>query len=62
MAEYITVKVDEKVYKLFSKLVSEEGIDINQAIMELMLEAIARDYIIKERREAMKKVLEASIT
>ena len=64
MTDYslVSIKVDKKMKELFSKLAREEGVDISQAIRELMAEALARGYIIKERREAMKKALEASTT
>ena len=54
----ITVKVDKKLKELFSELARSEGVDISQAVRELMTEALARGYIVKERKEAMKKVME----
>ena len=52
----LTVKVDKRLKELFSELVRSEGVDVSQAIRELMAEAIARGYIMKERKEARKVI------
>ena len=53
----LTIKIDRKRKELFSKLAQEEGITTTQALKELMDEAIARGYIIKERKERMRKLV-----
>jgi len=53
---HLTVKVDRKLKELFSKLCKEEGIEVSQAVRELLTEAIARGYIVKERKERMQKI------
>jgi len=51
---WLSVKVDRKFKELFSLLCKEEGIDVSQAVRELLAEALARGYISKERKERMK--------
>ena len=41
---------------LFSKLCEEEGIDISQGTRELLAEALARGYIVRERKERLQKI------
>ncbi len=53
---HITVKLDKKLKELFSELSEQEGIDISQATRELITEALARGYIVKERKERIQKV------
>lgn len=52
----LTVKVDKKLKELFFELARSEGVDVSQAIRELMTEAVARGYIVKERKEARKVI------
>jgi antitoxin component of RelBE/YafQ-DinJ toxin-antitoxin module len=54
---HITVKLDKKLKELFSQLCEQEGIDISQGIRELITEALARGYIIKERKERLQKIM-----
>jgi antitoxin component of RelBE/YafQ-DinJ toxin-antitoxin module len=53
---HITVKLDKRLKELFLKLCEEEGVDISQATRELITEALARGYIIKERKERLQKI------
>jgi antitoxin component of RelBE/YafQ-DinJ toxin-antitoxin module len=53
---HITVKLDKRLKELFLKLCEEEGVDISQGIRELVVEAISRGYIIKERKERLEKI------
>jgi antitoxin component of RelBE/YafQ-DinJ toxin-antitoxin module len=53
---HITVKLDKKLKELFLKLCEEEGVDISQGTRELLAEAIARGYIVKERKERLQKI------
>ncbi len=53
---HITVKLDKKLKELFSRLCEEEGVDISQGTRELLAEAIARGYIVKERKERLQKI------
>jgi antitoxin component of RelBE/YafQ-DinJ toxin-antitoxin module len=53
---HIHVKLDREKKELFLKLCEEEGVDVSQAIRDLIYEAIARGYIIKERKERYQKV------
>jgi len=52
----ITINIDEKLKEVFSRLCEEEGIDLAQGIRELMIEAINRGYVNKERKEGAEKV------
>jgi len=52
----ITINIDEKLKEVFSRLCEEEGIDMTQGIRELMIEAINRGYINKQRKEGVEKV------
>jgi antitoxin component of RelBE/YafQ-DinJ toxin-antitoxin module len=52
----ITINIDEKLKEAFSKLCEEEGIDMAQGLRELMIEAIKRGYIIKQRKLGAEKV------
>jgi len=47
---HVTIKLDKKIKELFSKLCEEEGIVLSQGMRELIAEAIARGYIVKERK------------
>ncbi len=53
---HITVKLDKKLKELFLQLCEEEGVDISQGTRELLAEAIARGYIVKERKERLQKI------
>jgi|OSPMetMinimDraft_2_1075162.scaffolds.fasta_scaffold06984_2 antitoxin component of RelBE/YafQ-DinJ toxin-antitoxin module len=53
---HITVKMDKKMKELFLELCKREGVDISQAVRELIAEAIDRDYIIKQRKERLQKI------
>jgi len=53
---HLTVKVEKRMKDLFSKLCEEEGIDISQGTRELLAEALARGYIVKERKERLQKI------
>jgi antitoxin component of RelBE/YafQ-DinJ toxin-antitoxin module len=53
---HITVKLDTKLKELFSRLCEEEGIDISQGTRELITEALARGYIVKERKDRLQKI------
>jgi antitoxin component of RelBE/YafQ-DinJ toxin-antitoxin module len=53
---HITVKLDTKLKELFSRLCGEEGVDVSQGTRELLAEAIARGYIVKERKERLQKI------
>ncbi|ACZ35795.1 unknown [Betafusellovirus yellowstonense] len=56
METHITVKMDKKLKDVFSDLCEMEGVDLSHGIRELIAEAVARGYIVKERRERMEKV------
>jgi len=58
---HLTIKVDRKLKERFLKLCKEEGIEVSQGVRELLAEAIARDYIIKQRKEMMQKISEEGI-
>jgi len=53
---HITVKLDKKMKDLFSHLCEEEGVDVSQGTRELLAEAIARGYIVKERKDRLQKI------
>ncbi len=53
---HLTVKLDKKLKDLFSRLCEEEGIDISQGTRELITEALARGYIVRERKERLQKI------
>ncbi len=53
---HLTVKLDKKLKDLFSRLCEEEGIDISQGTRELITEALARGYIVRERKEMLQKI------
>ena len=53
---HLTVKVEKRMKDLFSRLCEEEGIDISQGTRELLAEALARGYIVKERKERLQKI------
>ncbi len=57
---HITVKLDTKLKELFSRLCEEEGIDISQGTRELITEALARGYIVKERKDRLQKIKEGA--
>ena len=52
----ITINIDEKLKEVFSRLCEEEGVDMAQGIRELIIEAINRGYINKQRKEGVEKV------
>ena len=56
----LNVKVEKRLKDLFSKLCEQEGIDISQGTRELLAEALARGYIVKERKERLQKIGGAS--
>lgn len=51
----IGVKLDPEIKEKFEKLAQEERLNMSEGIRHLILEAIARGYIVKERHEAVKK-------
>ncbi|BBL46102.1 hypothetical protein MJ1HA_0194 [Metallosphaera sedula] len=53
---HITVKLDKKMKDLFLELCRSEGVDISQGTRELIIEAISRRYIVKERKERVEKL------
>lgn len=53
---HITVKVNKRLKDLFLRLCEAEGVDISQGTRELVAEAIARGYIVKERKERLQKI------
>jgi antitoxin component of RelBE/YafQ-DinJ toxin-antitoxin module len=55
---HIHVKLDREKKELFLKLCEDEGIDISQCVRDLIYEAIARGYIIKERKERLQKIVQ----
>jgi antitoxin component of RelBE/YafQ-DinJ toxin-antitoxin module len=57
---HITVKMDKKLKELFLQICEAEGVDISQGVRELLTEAIARGYIVKERRERIQKIKEGA--
>ena len=52
----VNIKVPKPIKELFSKLCEEEGVDLSQGIRELLAEALARGYIVKERKERLQKI------
>ena len=52
----ITINIDEKLKEVFTRLCDEEGIDMAQGIRELMIEAINRGYINKQRKQGVEKM------
>jgi len=52
----ITINIDEKLKEVFTRLCDEEGIDMAQGIRELMIEAINRGYVNKQRKQGVEKV------
>jgi antitoxin component of RelBE/YafQ-DinJ toxin-antitoxin module len=57
---HLTVKLDKKLKELFLRLCEEEGVDISQGLRELLIEALARGYIVKERKERLQKIKEVA--
>jgi len=57
---HIGVKLDKKLKELFLELCEREGVDISQGVRELITEALARGYIVKERKERLQKIREGS--
>lgn len=55
-AGYMQVFTQPEIKEKFVKMVEEEKMTISDAIERLILEAIARGYIDKERRELLMKV------
>jgi antitoxin component of RelBE/YafQ-DinJ toxin-antitoxin module len=55
---HITVKLDKKLKELFLQICEAEGVDISQGVRELLTEAIARGYIVKERKDRLQKIKE----
>ncbi len=53
---HITVKLDKRTKALFLELCRKEGIDVSQGVRDLILEALARDFIIRERKERLQKI------
>ena len=53
---HVHVKLDREKKELFLKLCEDEGIDVSQCVRDLIYEAIARGYIIKERKERLQKI------
>jgi len=52
----LNVKVEKRMKDLFLRLCEEEGIDVSQGTRELLAEALARGYIVKERKERLQKI------
>ena len=52
----VTINIDEKLKEVFTRLCDEEGIDMAQGIRELMIEAINRGYINKQRKQGVEKM------
>ena len=52
----INVKLPKEMKRLFLKLCEDEGIDISQGVRELITEALARGYLIKDRRDRVQKI------
>ena len=52
---YISVKMEKGLKDSFLRLCKEEGIDISQATRELLIEAMARGFINKDRKERIQK-------
>ena len=55
---HIGVKLDKKLKELFLELCEQEGVDISQGVRELITEALARGYIVRERKERLQKIKE----
>jgi len=53
---HVCVKLDKKTKELFLQLCEKEGVDISQGLRDLILEALARGYIIEERKKRMEKI------
>jgi len=53
---HLSLRIDKEVRERFFQLCEEEGIDVSQGVRDLIYEAVARGYIIKERKERMKKL------
>ncbi len=53
---HVCAKIDKKTKDLFLKLCESEGIDISQGLRDLIMEALARDYIIEERKKRLQKI------
>jgi hypothetical protein len=53
---HICAKVNKETKELFLKLCEEEGIDLSQGLRDLILEALARGYIIEERKKRLQKI------
>jgi len=60
MVTHIGIKLDDKLKESFFNLCREEGVDMSQGARELIMEAVSRGYIIKERKERIQKVRGAS--
>jgi len=52
----LNVKVEKRIKELFLRLCEEEGVDVSQGTRELLAEALARGYIVKERKERLQKI------
>jgi len=52
----VNIKVPKPIKELFSQLCEEEGVDLSQGIRELLAEALARGYIVRERKERLQKI------
>lgn len=55
-AGYMQIYTDPQIKEKFVNLVQEENLSISEAIERLILEAISRGYIDKERRELLMKI------
>jgi len=53
---HICAKVNKETKELFLNLCQSEGIDISQGLRDLILEALARGYIIEERKKRLQKI------
>ncbi len=57
---HITVKLDTRLKELFLQICEAEGVDISQGVRELLTEAVARGYIVKERKDRLQKIKEGA--
>jgi antitoxin component of RelBE/YafQ-DinJ toxin-antitoxin module len=50
------MKIEKNLKDRFYTLCQEEGIDVSQGIRELIMEALARGYVNKERKDMALRV------
>lgn len=51
----IGIKLDPEIKERFLMLAKEEKLNMTSAVEHLIVEALSRGYIIKERHEALKE-------